>query len=163
MDAAEDIRRIALQEERLQFDGFGLPEAWEIGLALKAVGETGRLPIIVDIRLATMPLLAFALPGGAPDNFDWARRKRNVVFRFHRSSYAIGRKLALEGKTLADLGALPERDYAAHGGSVPIIVKGTGCVGAVTVSGLPQRDDHRIVIEAMAKVLGRDLSDVALD
>ena len=163
MDLAEDIRRIALQEERLRFDAFGPHEAWEVGLALKAIGEAERLPIVIDIRLATMKLLAFALPGGAPDNFDWARRKRNVVFRFHRSSYAIGCKLALEGKTLADLGALPERDYAVHGGSVPILIKGTGCVGAVTVSGLPQRDDHRIVIEAMAKVLGRDLSDVALD
>ncbi len=163
MDAAEDIRRIALQEERLQFDGFGIAEAWEVGLALKAVGESGRLPIVVDIRLATMKLMAFALPGAAPDNFDWARRKRTVVFRFHRSSYAIGRKLALEGRTLADLGALPERDYAVHGGSVPIVVRGTGCVGAVTISGLPQRDDHRTVVDAMAKVLGRDLGDVALD
>ena len=103
MDVAEDIRRIALQEERLQFDGFGAPEAWEVGLALKAVGEAGRLPIVVDIRLSTMTLLAFALPGAALDNFDWARRKRNVVFRFHRSSYAIGRQLALEGRTLLDL------------------------------------------------------------
>ncbi len=163
MDAAEDIRRIALQEERLQFNSFDHKAAWEIGLALKAVGESGRLPMVVDIRLATMKLLAFALPGGAPDNFDWARRKRNVVFRFHRSSYAVGRKLALDGQTLADLGALPERDYAAHGGSVPILVQGTGCVGAVTISGLPQREDHRVVVEAMAKVLGRDLGDVALD
>jgi len=163
MDIAEDIRRIALQEERLRFEGFGPREAWEVGLALKAAGEAGRLPIIVDIRLATMKLLAFALPGGGPDNFDWARRKRNVVFRFHRSSYAVGRQLELEGKTLADLGALPERDYAPHGGSVPIILAGTGCVGAVTISGLPQRDDHRVVVEAMAKVLGRDLGDVALD
>ena len=163
MDVAEDIRRIALQEERLQFDGFGAPEAWEVGLALKAVGEAGRLPIVIDIRLASMPLLAFALPGGAPDNFDWARRKRNVVFRFPRSSSAIGRQLTLEGRTLLDLGALPERDYAVHGGSVPIFVRGTGCVGAVTMSGLPQRDDHRTVVDAMAKVLGRDLGDVALD
>lgn len=163
MDISEDLRRIAMQEERLQFDRFGPREAWEVGMALRAVGEAGRLPIVVDIRLAAMKLLVFALPGAAPDNFDWARRKRNLVFRFHRSSYAIGRKLALEGKTLADLGALPERDYAPHGGSLPIAVKGTGCVGAVTVSGLPQRDDHRIVVEAMARVLGREIADVALD
>ena len=154
MDIAEDIRRIALQEERLQFDGFGMAEAWEVGMALKAVGESGRLPIVVDIRLATMKLLAFALPGAAPDNFDWARRKRNVVFRFHRSSYAIGRKLALEGRTLADLGALPERDYARPWRKRANRVRGTGCVGAVTVSGLPQRDDHRTVVDAMARVLG---------
>ena len=72
-------------------------------------------------------------------------------------------ELARDGKTLADLGALPERDFAVHGGAVPIMLKGTGCVGAVTVSGLPQRDDHRIVVEAMAKVLGRDIADIALD
>jgi len=162
MDAHDDLRRIALQEERLKFDAFDAGAAWELGLALKAAGDARKHPIIVDIRLHGMPLLSFALPGSAPDNFDWARRKRNVVLRFHRSSYAIGLKLAVEGKTLADLGALPERDYAAHGGSVPIIVKGTGCVGAVTVSGLPQRDDHRVVVEAMAEVLGRDLADIAL-
>lgn len=163
MDLVEDIRRIAEQEERLRFDAVDARTAWEIGLALKSAGEAGRLPIVVDIRLVSMPLLSFSLPGAAPDNFDWARRKRNVVFRFHRSSYAIGCKLAHEGKTLADLGGLPERDYAVHGGSVPILLKGTGCVGAVTVSGLPQRDDHGIVVEAMAKALGRDIADIALD
>jgi uncharacterized protein (UPF0303 family) len=163
VDVAEDIRKIAVQEERLQFGAFDSRAAWEIGLALKTIGDAERLPIVVDIRLLSMALLSFALPGAAPDNFDWARRKRSTVFRFHRSSYAIGLKLQLEGKTLADLGALPERDYAVHGGSVPILLTGTGCVGAVTVSGLPQRDDHRVVIEAMAKVLGRDVAEIGLD
>ena len=163
MDIAEDIRRIALQEQRLQFTAFDAGAAWELGLALKAAGEARQAPIVVDIRLHSMRLLSFALPGGAPDNFDWVRRKRNVVFRFHRSSYRVGRELARDGKTLHDLGALPERDYAAHGGSFPILLKGTGCVGAVTVSGLPQRDDHRMVVEALARVLGQDLGDAALE
>ena len=163
MDIAEDIRRINLQEERLQFSAFDSRTAWELGLALKAAAEARQAPIVVDIRLYSMRLLSFALPGGAPDNFDWVRRKRNVVFRFHRSSYAIGRRLAAEDKTLQDLGALPERDYAAHGGSFPILLKGTGCIGAVTVSGLPQRDDHKMVVEALALVLGQDLGDAALN
>jgi uncharacterized protein (UPF0303 family) len=163
LDIAEDIRRMKLQEERLQFSAFDSRTAWELGLALKAAAEARQAPIVVDIRLYSMRLLSFALPGGGPDNFDWVRRKRNVVFRFHRSSYAIGRKLAGEGKTLQDLGALPERDYAAHGGSFPILLKGTGCVGAVTVSGLPQREDHVMVVEALALVLGQELGDAALD
>lgn len=125
MDIAEDIQRIALQEQRLQFGSFDSRTAWEVGLALKAAGEARQAPIVVDIRLFSLRLLSFALPGGAPDNFDWVRRKRNVVLRFHRSSYAIGRKLAAEDKTLQDLGALPERDYAAHGGSFPILLEGT--------------------------------------
>ena len=86
MDIAEDIRRINLQEERLQFSAFDSRTAWELGLALKAAAEARQAPIVVDIRLYSMRLLSFALPGGAPDNFDWVRRKRNVVFRFHRSS-----------------------------------------------------------------------------
>jgi uncharacterized protein (UPF0303 family) len=163
VDIVEDIRRIALQEERLQFDAFDCGAAWEVGLALRSEAQARRAPIVVDIRLYSMRLLSFALPGGAPDNFDWVRRKRNVVFRFHRSSYAIGRELARDGKTLQDRGALPERDYATHGGSFPILLKGTGCIGAVTVSGLPQREDHRMVTEALARVLGQGLGDAALD
>jgi uncharacterized protein (UPF0303 family) len=163
LDIAEDIRRIALQEERLQFPSFDARTAWELGLALKADGEARKAPIVVDIRLHAMRLMSFALPGSQPDNFDWVRRKRNVVFRFQRSSYALGRKLAQEGKTLSDLGALPERDYAVHGGAFPILLRGTGCVGAVTVSGLPQREDHRMVVDALGKVLGVELRDIALD
>jgi len=118
---------------------------------------------VVDIALYSMTLLLFALPGGAPENFDWVRRKRNVVFHFHRSSYAVGRRLAHENKTLLELSALPERDYAAHGGSIPILLKGTGCIGAVTVSGLPQRDDHKMAVDALAQALGIDMRDAALD
>ena len=71
--------------------------------------------------------------------------------------------LKAEGKTLADLGALPERDYAVHGGAFPIFVRGAGCIGAVAVSGLPQREDHNRVVAALAGVLGQDLADTALD
>ena len=163
MDIAEDIRRIRQHEDRLQFTAFDARKAWDVGLALKAAAEARLAPIVVDISLLSMPLLVFALPGAAPENFDWVRRKRNVVHHFHRSSYAIGRRLADEGRTLQELGALPERDYAAHGGSFPILLRGTGCIGAVTVSGLPQREDHKIVVEALAKTLGVDLADIALD
>jgi len=163
LDIAEDIRRIRLQEDRLQFEAFDSRTAWEVGLALKAAGEARQAPIVVDISLPSMPLLIFALPGGAPENFDWVRRKGNVVYHFRRSSYAIGRRLAQEDKTLQELGALPDRDYAAHGGSFPILLKGTGCIGAVTVSGLPQREDHKLVVDALAATLGVDVEDIALD
>jgi uncharacterized protein (UPF0303 family) len=86
-----------------------------------------------------------------------------VVRRFQRSSYALGLLLAQSGRTLADMGALPERDYAVHGGAFPIFVHGAGCIGAVAVSGLPQREDHNMVVAALAKTLGLDLAEVAFD
>jgi uncharacterized protein (UPF0303 family) len=163
MDIAEDLRRVALQEQRLQFDSFDANAAWALGLAIRTAGQSQNAGIVVDIRLYSMRLLSFALPGSAPENFDWARRKRNVVFHFHRSSYAIGLKMALDKTNLQGAWALEARDYASHGGSFPINLRGAGCIGAVTVSGLPQREDHRIVVEALATVLGQDLGEMALD
>ena len=43
--------------------------------------------------------------------------------------------------------------YAAHGGSFPIRVAGVGIVGAVTVSGLPQAQDHALVVEGLRDFL----------
>jgi uncharacterized protein (UPF0303 family) len=162
MDIVADIQRIELQEDRLRFPAFDASTAWEIGLRLKQAGEARQAPIVVDIQLWTMPLLFFALPGAQPSNFDWVRRKRNAVAHFHRSSYGLGLALARDGKTLRDLGDLPERDYAVHGGSFPIWLAGTGCVGAVTVSGLPQREDHGLVVGALAVALRIDLGEIAL-
>ena len=46
--------------------------------------------------------------------------------------------------------------------SFPIVVDGVGCIGAVTVSGLPQRADHDLVVEALADLCGVDLAEVRL-
>jgi uncharacterized protein (UPF0303 family) len=48
---------------------------------------------------------------------------------------------------------LPLQQYAAHGGAFPVHVEGVGVVGAVTVSGLPQADDHALVTEAIGTFL----------
>ncbi|MDE3175418.1 MAG: heme-degrading domain-containing protein [Pseudomonadota bacterium] len=158
-----DLARIAVQESRLRFDAFDPDAAWALALALRADALARQAPIVAVIETWAMPLAAFALPGATDDNFDWARRKINVVRRFQRSSYAIGLQLARDGKTLADRGALPERDYAVHGGAFPIFVNGAGCIGAVAVSGLPQRDDHAMVVAALARALGQDPAETALD
>jgi uncharacterized protein (UPF0303 family) len=50
----------------------------------------------------------------------------------------------------------------AHGGSFPIRI-GELCVGAITVSGLPQREDHDLLTRTLATFLGVKVKDVALD
>jgi uncharacterized protein (UPF0303 family) len=57
---------------------------------------------------------------------------------------------------------LNEADYAWHGGCFPIRVEGQGVVATVTVSGLPQRDDHKLVTDVIADYLGVDLGKFAI-
>jgi uncharacterized protein (UPF0303 family) len=163
MDIARDLQRLEQQEQRLQFDRFDAKSAWDLGQIIQGLAEHRQVGIAIDIQLQGWPLFYHAMSGTTPDNADWVRRKRNVVYRYFRSSYAVGRKLESQGTTLEAKTGLSPQDYAAHGGSFPIRIAGGGCLGAITVSGLPQRDDHALVTEALAQFLGHNINDVALD
>ena len=85
-----------------------------------------------------------------------------MVARFHRSSYAIGLVLQQTNTTLISQYDLPPADYAAHGGSFPLRAAKVGILGSVTVSGLPQRADHELVVEVLCDLLGREYQRLAL-
>jgi uncharacterized protein (UPF0303 family) len=162
MTIAQDLARIRYQEERLCFPDFNPGTAWEIGSYLRRRAIELQAPMAFDIQLGDHLLFHCALPGTTPMNADWMRRKRNTVHRFHRSSYAMGLQLEFEKTTLQAKLDLPMRDYATHGGCFPLMVAGTGFVGTITASGLPQRKDHALVVEAIAVHLNIPLEDVAL-
>jgi len=163
MSLDQDIEKIDLQEKRLQFKSFDAETAWTIGNALKAAAEKLGVAIAIDIQLASHPLFAYAMPGTTPDNLDWIRRKKNVVMRYHRSSYAVGLKHEKAQTTLQGRVGLELKDYAPHGGCFPILLAGTGCVGTITVSGLPQRDDHMLVVSVLQDYLHLMGENLALD
>lgn len=159
-DRQRDIRCIARQEHILQFEAFDRASAWELGQRLKVTCEKGAVSTAIEIRLACETVFFYAMPGTAASNADWARRKRNVVEMMGKSSYGVGLSCEEEGQSLETLMGLPSRQYASHGGSFPIKVKRVGCVGVVTVSGLPQRDDHIIVVQVLAEMCGIDPCEV---
>jgi len=107
----------------------------------------------IDVRRATQQLFHCALPGTTADNDSWIERKVRVVERFAASSYLVGLRAAAKGTTFAAQHDLPLQQFAAHGGSFPVRVAGVGVVGAVTVSGLAQQDDHALVVEALRTFL----------
>jgi uncharacterized protein (UPF0303 family) len=162
MDIAHDLQSIAAQEHTLVFPHFDADTAWQLGAYLHEVAKARGLALAIDIRTFGQPLFFCTLDGATPDNVDWARRKGNTVAQFRRSSYAVGLKLQQSGATLADKHGLSVSDYAAHGGAFPLTVKGAGVIGSVTVSGLPQRADHELVVEALCAQLGHDYSKLAL-
>jgi len=152
----EDLERIGLQESELVMPGLDAQVAWELGSRLRTMAAERHLAVVIDVRRFGQPLFYTAMEGTTPDNLEWVRRKSNVVARFHRSSYAIGLKERIKGETLLEIQGLPLADYATHGGSFPLAVVGAGVLGSATVSGLPQRYDHELVIEALCALLGRD-------
>lgn len=161
MGLAEDIERVELQERELHLPRFDAHVAWELGTRIKSLAEERGLSLVVDVRRFGQPLFYVALEGTTPDNPEWVRRKTNVVARYHRSSYGMGLQLKMKNQTLEDRGHAIA-DFAAHGGSFPLHVEGAGIVGCVTISGLPQRADHELVVEALCALLGRDYQALKL-
>jgi uncharacterized protein (UPF0303 family) len=162
MGLNEDMERVALQERELRLPRLDFDLAWELGVRLLSLAEERSLDVVIDVRRFGQPLFYTALEGTTPDNVEWVRRKSNVVARFHRSSYAVGLKLKLKNETLEEQQGLAAADYATHGGSFPLAVEGAGVVGSVTVSGLPQRADHELVVEALCLLLERDYAELKL-
>jgi uncharacterized protein (UPF0303 family) len=162
MGLSEDLERVALQERELRLPGLDARLAWELGVRLKTLAEERGLAVVIDVRRFGQPLFYAALEGTTPDNAEWVRRKSNVVARFHRSSYGVGLSLKAKDDTLLQKYGLPLAGYAVHGGSFPLAVTGAGVVGSVTVSGLPQRADHELVVEALCGLLGRDHAELRL-
>ena len=165
MPIPEDIAAIAHQEKELTLEHFDLNDAWRLGTTLREIAVARRYSIVIDIRRfgdPWQPLFYTALPGTTPDNARWVQRKSNVVARFHRSSYAVGLEMQLKNTTFPARYALSDADYAAHGGCFPLHIVGAGILGCVTVSGLAQRADHELVVEALCLHTHRDYETLRL-
>jgi len=165
MPLNNDLITITRQEAELVFPAFDAETAWRLGCSLREFAVARGHSIVIDIRRfgqPYQPLFYTALAGTTPDNARWVQRKSNVVARFHRSSYQVGIYLQLNNTTLSQRYGLPDADYATHGGSFPIHVAGTGIIGSITVSGLPQREDHNLVVEALCRELNHDHESLRL-
>ncbi len=125
-------------------------------------GDCAECALVIDIQRFGQALFFCALAGSTPDNSNWACRKSNVVARFYRSSYGMGLEFQQKNTTLVDRFGLALTEFAAHGGSFPIALAGSGVIGSVAVSGLPQRADHELVVEALCGELGYEYAELRL-
>lgn len=147
------LARVDAEEKALAFPSFTNDDALALGMLLVEKARGRSLAVAVDIERCGERLFYAALPGSTPDNAGWIERKKRLVNRVRRSSFAVGLDLRLQGKTIEQRMLLDEKDYAPHGGCVPVVVAQVGFVGTVTVSGLPQEQDHALVVEAMREFL----------
>jgi uncharacterized protein (UPF0303 family) len=142
-----DTTAIAAQSATWHLSRFSDADAWQLGTQLVAMAQATNLPIVINIRTPNRTLFHAALPGSQALNDRWAQRKSNLCLLFGEPSFLIGLRNKERSETLARHG-LDAEDYADAGGSVPIVVGGL-TLAAVTVSGLPQAEDHAFVIRAL--------------
>ena len=133
-------------EERLAMvkkmaDALGMPKVVEVSSA--ELERAGR-----SYTSDTLSTLAEQYP----DSELWLERKRNAVELMQMGSLRFGCWLEKNGESLESRKLNPD-DYAPGGGGMPIVLKGTGVIGSVCVSGEPNHlDDQAIVTQALRQL-----------
>lgn len=152
----EILQELLNEEAELQFTSFNEGTAWRLGCQMVEYAMHHDHPITIDIRRGEHQLFHYSMPGTSADNDEWIKRKVRLVNRFGHSSYFMGMLLKSKSKRIEESYLIPESEYAAHGGCFPILVRETGMVGTITVSGLPQEEDHRIVVQSIRDFLTKE-------
>jgi uncharacterized protein (UPF0303 family) len=152
MTAVPTLENLTAEQQALSLARFDYATAWQLGARMQAEAEARRLPVAIEVTHGETVVFFTLLPGATPDNVDWTRRKRAVALRFHQSSLHMRLLCEKHGWDFAQRFRLSPDSFAASGGGIPIIVEGTGVVGAAAVSGLPDVEDHALVADALRHI-----------
>ncbi|SCX50005.1 Uncharacterized protein, UPF0303 family [Klenkia marina] len=143
------VAQVEEQERRLVLTRFTHDDAWRLGTLLVELARARALPVTVDITRGQQQLFHAALPGTAAHNDVWIARKVATVRELGTSSFLAGLQARARGEVFEEAPWIDASRLAGHGGAFPITVAGVGVVGTLTVSGLPQADDHALAVEAL--------------
>lgn len=151
--SGDRVAELTAQEQDLVLPRFTNDDAWRLGSLLVGMARERGAAVTIDIRRGGQQLFHHALDGTAPDNDAWLARKARVVERYAASSLLVGERFRAKGSSFEESSRLDPDLYAAHGGAFPLRVTGVGVVGVVAVSGLPQAEDHALVVAALTRYL----------
>lgn len=149
------LEALLAEEAGSVLDTFDYAAAWRLGEGLHALATARKLPVAIAISHGGTPVFLSVLPGATSDNIDWLKRKQAVVWRFHHSSLYMRLLCESKSKAFNTSYRLPDAEYAASGGAVPLFVRNVGLVGSAAVSGLPDIDDHKLAMEALSNSQNR--------
>lgn len=152
----EQLDKIAaLEETSVELPYINADVVWRIATLAKERAQALSKPIVIDIT-ASSGQVFFHLAtkdGTIVDNDYWVNRKKKTVLRFGKSSFYMGRKCKVRGGGISDILNVDDKEYAVHGGSVPIrLTNIDGLWGALTISGLAQIDDHKFALNLLGTI-----------
>nr|ACN58963.1 cellulase precursor [uncultured bacterium BLR10] len=156
MEQKVDLATLVRQEQLLQFDSFTNDTALELGLRVIELARAAHKTVAVNITRDGLVLFHHGMQGTTADNLNWIRRKSNLVNRTGHSSFYTHTEVKNGGGDYDAIPTLDPREFAAHGGSFPLVIKGAGPIGTITVTGLPGAEDHAMVVAALKACLKID-------
>jgi uncharacterized protein (UPF0303 family) len=137
------------QERRLVLRSLDENDAIAIGQRLLETATARDLAVTIEVRRAGRVVFRAARTGTNAHNDMYIAGKARVVERFNHSSLLVRTQHEEAGTTFEEATTLQFPEYSPHGGGFPLIVEGTGVVGVALVSGLPQQDDHALIVECL--------------
>ena len=134
---------------KIELDSFNNRLGMEMGLAIIDLAKKKNKNIAVQVERLNHIIFLYVDENLPADKHDWLKRKANVSKRFEQSSLSVKNDLVNGNMTLKETFALDDKEYLAKGGSIPVFVKNAGMIAIITVSGLHDEEDHKIIIDAL--------------
>jgi uncharacterized protein (UPF0303 family) len=151
---APTLDELLKQERRLVLPSWDENAAVDLGLLLLRTATERDLPVTIEVRLRGRVVFRAARNGTDEENDMYVAGKARLVERFGHSSLYERLRYELAGTSFAEATSLEFPEYAPHGGGFPLIEAGGGPIGVAIVSGLPQIDDHALVVECLTAFAG---------
>ena len=151
---AQELALRAKEEAVLCYDSFNNEDALTLGLKIIEKAKERGGAVAIDIEINGNQMFHYAMPGSNKRHCMWIRRKQNMVQASQCSTLHAMYQLIRDNKDQNKDWHLNDEEYGAIGGGFPIIVKGTGIIGAVACSGLAHTDDHQLLVDSIADMLG---------
>jgi len=140
------------REDAFDVDSFDNDDAVDLGLAALEVIDERGLNLAVRIVLRGDVVFQAKLGATGPQNDPWLAGKAAVAERFGEPSLLVRRRHEEAGTPFEERTDVDHDLLRAHGGSIPIRVKGE-VVGSITTSGEPDVVDHATTAETVRRYL----------
>ena len=138
--------------ESLDFDTFTNDDAVTLGLLAVDVIRERDLNMAVDIVVGDDLVFRAKLKDTGPQNDEWLAGKAAVARQFGEPSLLVKQRHLAAGTPFAERDDIDHSSMRAHGGSIPIRVRGA-IVGTITASGEPDVVDHAVAAEALRRFI----------
>ncbi len=157
MSATDGFTSSGLLKEELllTLPKLDVADALEIGQIAASFGADQGLPIAVEVRIGDWIIYHASLPGSTVENQGWIDRKARVVMLKQHSTLFERVSAQERGVDWFKENNLTDATHAIHGGGLPLITQGDGCVGVLLISGLPQIEDHLLGVKVLTEFLAR--------